>query len=108
MAVVESTNRLATKECGRTAARGGACYTRVAQLVALTTAVPYTTVCITRSIARQPRGRQCQYRTVRLRKAFGETFLTPTFLATALLQLWIYRAWKIGPGGYDNSPSVYG
>ena len=51
------------------------------------------------SIARQPRG--CQFRTVRLRKALGEVFLSPTFLASTLSQLWRYRAWKIGPGVCD-------
>ena len=51
------------------------------------------------SIARQPRG--CQYRTIRLRKALGQMFPTPTFLAPTLFQLWRYRAWKIGPGVCD-------
>ena len=51
------------------------------------------------SIARQPRG--CQYRTTRFRKALGESFPTPTCLAPALFQLWIYRAWKVGPGVCD-------
>ena len=51
------------------------------------------------SIARQPRG--CQYRTMRLRKALGEMFPTPTISAPARFQLWRYRAWKIGRGGCD-------
>ena len=58
------------------------------------------------SIARQPRG--CQYRTIRLRKALGEMFPTPTFLAPALFQLWRYRPWKIGPGGCDIRTIIYG
>ena len=50
------------------------------------------------SISRQPR--ECQSRTVRLRKALGEMIPTRAFLAPALFQLrWRYRAWKIGPGG---------
>ena len=49
------------------------------------------------SMSRQPRG--CRYQTIRVRKTLGEMFPTPTFLAPELLQLWRYRAWKIGPGG---------
>ena len=49
------------------------------------------------STARQPRG--CQYRTTRQRKALGEMFPTPTFLAPPLFQLSRYRAWKVRPGG---------
>ena len=54
------------------------------------------------SIAGQPRG--CQYRTIRLRQALGETFPPPTFfVAPTLFQLlWRYRPWKIGPGGVIN------
>ena len=36
----------------------------------------------------------CQYRTMRLRKALGEMFLTPTFLAWTPFWLWRYRAWQ--------------
>ena len=67
---------------------------------------PWRTVYITHSwggfpssTARQRRG--CQYRTTRLRKALHEMCTTPTFSAPTLLQLWRYRAWKIGPGGCD-------
>ena len=69
----------------------------------------HTTVYITppwgafpRSIARQARG--YQYRTMRLRKALGETFPTPTVSAPILFQLLRrYRAWKIGPEGVISS-----
>ena len=56
-------------------------------------------------IARQPRG--CQYGTVRLQKALGEVFPTPSFLAPVLLivfQLLLaveIRSWKLGPGECD-------
>ena len=59
------------------------------------------------SIARQPRG--CEDRTIRLRKALGEMFPAPTFLAPTLLsQLWRYRAGKLGRGGCDIDTAVYG
>ena len=92
--------------------------------VALRTAVPNegyirytTTVYMTppcggfpSSIARRPRG--CQYRTTRrLRKAPDEMFTTPTFSAPTLFQLLSrYRAWEIGPRGYDSviCTAVYG
>ena len=46
-----------------------------------------------------PKG--AKYRTVRLRKAPGEMFRTPTFLALTIFQLWKYRPRKIGPGVCD-------
>ena len=52
-----------------------------------------------RSIVRQPRG--CQCRTIRLRKPLGEVFATPVCLAPEQLQVWKYRAWKIGLRGCD-------
>ena len=33
-----------------------------------------------------------------LRKALGETFPTPMFLAPTPFQLWRYQPWEIGPG----------
>ena len=44
---------------------------------------------------------RCQHRRIRFRKALGEMFPTPSFLAPALFRLWRYRAWTIGPGGCD-------
>ena len=41
---------------------------------------------------------RCQHRTIRVRKALGETFPTPTFLGPTLFQPWRYRALKIGAG----------
>ena len=50
------------------------------------------------SITRQPR--ECQYRTIRLRKALGKMFPNADVLgAPALFQLSRYRAWKVRPGG---------
>ena len=40
------------------------------------------------STARRPRG--CQYQTMRLRKALGEMFPTPSFSAPTLFHLWRY------------------
>ena len=59
--------------------------------------------CMYRSIWRQPRG--CQCRTIRLHKALGEMFRTPTFLAPTLttptaVQISINHG-KIGPGVCD-------
>ena len=62
------------------------------RLPAPCSSTPYTTVYITptwggfpSSIVRKSRG--CRYRTIRLRKALGETFPTSTFSAPALFQL---------------------
>ena len=38
---------------------------------------------------------------MRLRKALGDMFPTPTVLAPAFFQLWKHRAWNIGPGVCD-------
>ena len=79
----------------------------------ITTGPPYTTAYITHpwggfscSMAWRPLG--CQHRTIYLRKALGEMFPTPTFLASTLLQLWRHQPWKIDPGVCDIHRRIHG